>query len=45
MITHKEAVLWCDEGLAVELQGSTYIQGMLLTYEHLWMLTKCGVSV
>ncbi|GAC1470767.1 MAG: hypothetical protein PVSMB5_18720 [Ktedonobacteraceae bacterium] len=43
MIAHKEAILRSDECLAYDLQGSTHIQGMLLTYEHSWILIKNNV--
>src|SRR5579859_917727 len=45
MITHKEAVLRGDEGLANDLQGSTHIQGIGLMHAHPRMLIKRGVFI
>src|SRR5438105_298761 len=43
MIAHKEAFLRGDEGLANDLEGSTYIQGIGLMHAHPRMLIKTGV--
>ncbi len=43
MIAHKEAFLRGDEGLANDLQWSTYIQGIGLMHTHPWMLIKTGM--